>query len=137
MSKQLIVRVVSFSYKRSLPVVVNDHGGGYLFDCRCLPNPGRQEQYRTQTGRDLGVAAYLSDCNEVERFLASSRLLIKQSLERYLERGFDSLSIGYGCTGGQHRSVYCTEECRAWLLATFPEVQVVVEHQGLRELDML
>jgi aminoglycoside/choline kinase family phosphotransferase len=124
----LTILVVSFSYKKGLPVDPSTNGGGFIFDCRALPNPGRFEEYKTATGRDPSVIAFLSDQPGVGEFLSGSFKLVDQSINAYLERKFTHLMVGYGCTGGQHRSVYCAESLAAHLRQKFP-VNVVLKHR--------
>lgn len=109
-SMSLKINLFSFSYKKTMPEDESGNGGGFLFDCRCLPNPGRLEQYRNLTGKDLEVVQYLENEPTVHQFIDHSYALIKLAVDNYIERGFTSLSIGFGCTGGQHRSVYCSEK---------------------------
>lgn len=104
--KGLKVKVFSFSYKKGLPQENSEHGGGYVFDCRGILNPGREEEYKTLTGMDKEVQYYLETKTEMPTFLNQVKKTLDISLMNYLERGFDSLSIAFGCTGGQHRSVY-------------------------------
>ncbi len=111
----LTVSVYSFSYKKKLPIDFSGNGGGFLFDCRALPNPGREVRFRTQTGKDAEVIDFLEKEKTVEEFLSNSFSLIEISIKNYLERGFSHLLVGYGCTGGQHRSVYCAEQLAAYL----------------------
>jgi RNase adaptor protein for sRNA GlmZ degradation len=100
------LKVSSFSYKKGPLVDSSGHGGGFVFDCRCLPNPGREERFRAQTGYDREVIEYLEALPEVEVFFGSVLAICQQAIGNYLQRSFDSLSIAFGCTGGQHRSVY-------------------------------
>jgi len=106
---RLTVRVQSFSYKSPLPEDERGHGGGYVFDCRALPNPGRIAEYAGLTGRDAPVAASLAQAPEVAAFLDHVFALIDQTVESYRARNFTDLLVAFGCTGGQHRSVYCAE----------------------------
>ncbi len=111
----LTVRVMSFSFKNGVPLDDRGHGGGFVFDCRALPNPGRYERYAQLTGRDKPVSDFLKGEQEVERFLQGVFAITGQSVENYLTRNFTSLSVAFGCTGGQHRSVYCAEALAAHL----------------------
>jgi aminoglycoside/choline kinase family phosphotransferase len=109
-SSHLTVEINSFSFiYMGIPEDESEHGGGFVFDCRSLPNPGRYEEYRTFTGRDQKVIDYLKKAPEVDRFLRSVYEIIDQAIDNYIQRGFDRLMVSFGCTGGQHRSVYCAE----------------------------
>lgn len=103
------IRVMSFSYKKGIPSDTSGNGGGYIFDCRSSHNPGRYEQYKHLTGLDQPVIDFLEDDGEILTFLDSVYKLIDFHIQRYLERGFNDLFICFGCTGGQHRSVYCAQ----------------------------
>lgn len=128
----LKVEVYSFSYKKELPPRHPKHGGGFLFDCRSLLNPGRQEAYKTQTGRDAGVQQFLKEKSKVDEFLAPIYQTVSRAVEVYLKREFDYLLVGFGCTGGQHRSVYCADQMAAYLRERYGlEVQIrhIVQEQ--------
>ncbi len=124
---RLTVRVCSFSYRKGIPEDNSGNGGGFVFDCRALPNPGREEAYQELTGKDPEVIAYLREQEEVLRFLESSGKLCHQAVQTYLRRGFTSLAVCFGCTGGQHRSVFCAEQL-AKKLRHIPDIHVVVQH---------
>ena len=116
----LTVEITSFSYKRELPPLLfssldGRHGGGFVFDCRSLPNPGRLETFKSQTGLDNAVIDYLMATPEVHVFKDHAFSLIANSVENYLARGFTFLSVGFGCTGGQHRSVFMAEQLSVYL----------------------
>ena len=130
----LTIRVMSFSYKRGFPADPSGNGGGYVFDCRSTHNPGRYEQYKRLTGRDEAVKQFLLDDGEIEAFLAHVLPLVEHHCEVFLRRGFGHLMICFGCTGGQHRSVYCADRT-AHHLHTRYGVRVLLEHreQGICE----
>lgn len=124
----LTVRVVSFTYQRGYPADSSGHGGGFVFDCRALPNPGREAAFARLTGRDAEVSAWLHSHDEVSQFLAQIQLLLEPTLVTYQQRRFTHLSVAFGCTGGQHRSVYCAEALAEWLHGR-PGVTVEVHHR--------
>jgi aminoglycoside/choline kinase family phosphotransferase len=106
----LVVQVTSFSYKKtSYPNDDSGNGGGFAFDCRFIDNPGRLEEFKKQTGRDKPVMEYLKNQTQMEAFLQNVYGIVDKAVENYLERGFDNLMINFGCTGGQHRSVYAAD----------------------------
>ena len=125
----LTVRLTSFSFKRGYPDDEGGHGGGFVFDCRAIPNPGRHLEYRTACGRDAGVVEYIERTAEAHSYWTHVRSLADAQIEEYLRRGFTSLSIGFGCTGGQHRSVYFAERLAAHIRQEFPQVNVRLAHR--------
>jgi aminoglycoside/choline kinase family phosphotransferase len=130
----LTVRVFSFSFHRGgVPKDESGNGGGFVFDGRSLPNPGRQEQFKNLTGKDTPVSEYLEHQEGVHQYLASVRALVDNSVREYQRRGFANLMVSFGCTGGQHRSVYLAEQLAKHLRAT-NGVQVVVHHTELEKL---
>ena len=125
---ELTVTVSSFSYKKGLPDDPSGNGGGFIFDCRALPNPGRYPEYNTYTGKDRPVVEFLQREPAVDQFLSHAEGLVAQSVEKYMERNFTNLSVAFGCTGGQHRSVYCAEQLAQWLTRQY-SCRVVVKHR--------
>jgi aminoglycoside/choline kinase family phosphotransferase len=128
----LIVTIFSFSYRRGVPQDDDEsgNGGGFVFDCRSLPNPGREAHFETLTGRDEAVMEYLNRQESVHQFLAGVRSLVDASVSNYQQRGFRNLMVSFGCTGGQHRSVYLAERL-AQHLRSRDGVEVIVRHREL------
>ena len=129
----LIVRIFSFSFHQGLPKDETGNGGGFIFDGRSLPNPGREERFRTLTGKDAPVIDYLNQQESVHQFLASVLSLVDLSISNYQQRGFKSLMVSFGCTGGQHRSVFLAENL-AKRLRGRNGLDVVVRHLELEKL---
>jgi aminoglycoside/choline kinase family phosphotransferase len=129
----LVVRVFSFSFHQGLPQDETGNGGGFVFDGRSLPNPGREERFKSLTGKDAPVIDYLNQEERVHQYFASALSLIDASIASYQSRGFKNLMVSFGCTGGQHRSVYLAEQL-ARRLRTKPGVEVRLRHLGLENL---
>ena len=127
------VRIRSFSFHRGPLKDETGHGGGFVFDARSLPNPGREERFRTLTGKDEPVADYLNQQESVHQFLDSAAALVDASVSDYQRRGFKSLMASFGCTGGQHRSVYLAEQLAKHLRGR-NGVEVLVRHRELENL---
>ena len=124
----LTVRVGSFSYKRGAPEDPGGHGGGFVFDCRALPNPGRLPEYAGCSGLEPDVATWLQREGPTAPFFDHVLGLVAAQVETYLDRGFDSLQVLFGCTGGQHRSVYFADRLGTVLRERFPQGDVAVTH---------
>jgi RNase adaptor protein for sRNA GlmZ degradation len=129
----LNLRIFSFSFHKGLPKDDSGNGGGFVFDGRSLPNPGREERFKQLTGKDAAVIDYLNQQESVHQYLASVMSMVDASLSSYQERGFKNLMVCFGCTGGQHRSVYLAEQL-AKRLRSRKGVQVTVRHLGLEAL---
>ncbi|MGC2183520.1 MAG: RNase adapter RapZ [Terriglobales bacterium] len=129
----LVVRIFSFSFHRGWPKDESGNGGGFVFDGRSLPNPGREERFKALTGRDAPVIDYLNQQDSVHQFLASVLSLVDASVSEYQRRGFKNLMVSFGCTGGQHRSVYLAEQL-AKRLRGRNGVEVMLRHRELETL---
>lgn len=125
----LVVSIFSFSYKKGYPDDFTGNGGGFMFDCRAMHNPGRYEQYKYLTGRDKTVMDFLEEQGEVMPFLENAWKLTDPAVERYIKRGFTSLQIGFGCTGGQHRSVYSAEATARHISEKYPQATIKLIHR--------
>ncbi len=129
-AENLKVMIWSFSYHRGWPKDESGNGGGHVFDGRCLPNPGREERFKKLTGKDAPVIDYLDQQESVHRFLAQATSIVDDSIKEYQRRHFKHLMVAFGCTGGQHRSVYLAEQLAKHLRAR-SGVEVVVRHREL------
>lgn len=124
----LVVRIYSFSFHKGIPADPTGNGGGYVFDCRSTHNPGRYEPYKRLTGLDEPVIRFLEDDGEILLFLKSVYQLADHHIKRYIQRGFTSLMFSFGCTGGQHRSVYAAQHLAEHVHEKFG-IEVIVEHR--------
>jgi aminoglycoside/choline kinase family phosphotransferase len=132
-TKNLVVRIFSFSFHNEMPKDESGNGGGFIFDARSLPNPGREERYKQLTGKDAPVIDYLNQQEGVHQYLASAITLVEASVASYLQRGFKNLMVSFGCTGGQHRSVFLAEHL-AKRLRGQSGIEVEVRHLELEKL---
>ena len=132
-SQNLVVRIFSFSFHRGQPQDDTGNGGGFVFDGRSLPNPGREERFKTLTGKDARVIEYLNQQESVHQFLAGVLSLVDASVSNYQQRGFQNLMVSFGCTGGQHRSVFLAEQL-AKRLRIRNGLEVVVRHLELEKM---
>ena len=130
--KRLEVKIFSFAYKKGIPVDTTGNGGGYVFDCRAINNPGKYEHYRQFTGLDQEVIKFLEDDGGVTKFLDHVYYMVDSHVKRFMERKFTHMQVCFGCTGGQHRSVYCAEHLARHLSDSF-DIKVTLCH---RELDI-
>ena len=130
----LVVRVFSFSYRQGITEDESGNGGGYVFDCRSTHNPGRYEPYKKLTGLDEPVIRFLEDDGEILTFLESVYRLADAHVRRYIQRGFTSLMFSFGCTGGQHRSVYSAQHLAEHIHRKFGiEVRICHREQGITQ----
>jgi hypothetical protein len=132
-SDKLTVRISSFSFHHQVPADESGNGGGYIFDARNLPNPGREERFKQLTGKDAPVIDYLNQQESVGQYFSHVQSLVDASVAAYQRRGFKSLMVSFGCTGGQHRSVFLAEQL-ARHLRTKGGVQVVLRHIELEKM---
>ncbi len=136
MSNTLKVEIHSFSYKKGgIPKDKSGNGGGFVFDCRGILNPGRIEEYKIQTGNDVAVQDYLEEKTQMPDFLNAIKTIVSINIEDYLARGFENLQINFGCTGGQHRSVYSAIKIAEFIKEKYPEVIVVINHDEQPQLN--
>lgn len=133
-SELLTVRVFSFSYHKGLPPDESGNGGGFVFDARSLPNPGREERFKALTGRDAAVIDYLNQEKSVHHFFANAKSLVDASVSAYQSRGFKHLMVSFGCTGGQHRSVYLADRLAGHLREQIG-LKVEVRHREQQQLN--
>ena len=133
--RRLVVKVTSFAYKKGIPEDPSGNGGGYVFDCRAVNNPGKYERYKPFTGLDEPVIRFLEEDGEITQFLTHVYALVDASVKRYMERGFTSLSVCFGCTGGQHRSVYSAQHLAEHLNQQFGvQVNLVHREQNIEQI---
>lgn len=132
--RELEVRVFSFAYKKGIPNDTSGNGGGYVFDCRAINNPGKFERYNNVTGLDESVIKFLEDDGEMEVFLENIYPLVDSHVKRYIERNFTNLMVSFGCTGGQHRSVYAAQKTAEHISKKFGvKVSLVHREQNLEQ----
>ncbi len=130
----LTVRVMSFAYKKGIPNDPSGNGGGFVFDCRAVNNPGKYERYKPFTGLDAQVIKFLEDDGEILTFLDHAYAIVDASVKRYVERGFTNLVVSFGCTGGQHRSVYCAQHMAEHINKKFNvKVELVHREQNIEQ----
>ena len=131
----LEVKIISFAYKKGIPNDSSGNGGGFVFDCRAINNPGKYERYNAFTGLDEPVVRFLEEEGEVASFLSHVYMLVDASVKRYLDRGFTNLMVGFGCTGGQHRSVYCAQHLAEHLHKKFGvKISLIHREQNIEQI---
>ncbi len=126
----------SFSYKKGgIPKDPSGNGGGFVFDCRGILNPGRIEEYKQKTGKDSAVQIYLEEKTQMPEFLENVKNIISINIDNYLSRDFENLQINFGCTGGQHRSVYAAEKIAEFIKEKYPNTLVTITHDEQPQLN--
>lgn len=125
----LTVTVMSFSYRKGIPYDPTGNGGGYVFDCRAIHNPGRYKKYIDKNGKSPEVIEFFAQEPEMAEFVKLTQQVVELSVKKYLKRGYQNLSVLFGCTGGQHRSVYCAERMAEFLRDNYPQVIVNLSHR--------
>ena len=132
----LKIQISSFSFiYGKIPADNSENGGGFVFDCRALPNPGRYDEYKSLTGMDDAVIQYLQKETEVKNFLQHVYGLADISVKKYIKRGFTHLMFSFGCTGGQHRSVYAAEQLTKYITDNYNDVEVELHHIAREEAN--
>lgn len=128
----LKIRLYSFSYlKTGIPGDDSGNGGGFVFDCRFIDNPGKLEEFKQLTGKDKKVIEYLDVSESMKGFIENVIAIINPVIEKYTQRDFTDLMISFGCTGGQHRSVYSAEKIKQHIIKKFPETEVELKHKQI------
>ena len=132
--RTLKVKIISFAYKKGIPDDSSGNGGGFVFDCRAINNPGKYERYNSFTGLDEPVVRFLEEESEVATFLNHVYMLVDASVKRYIDRGFTNLMVCFGCTGGQHRSVYCAQHLAVHLQQKYSvKISLIHREQNLKQ----
>jgi RNase adaptor protein for sRNA GlmZ degradation len=131
-SGELVVRIYSFSYFRGIPDDISGHGGGYVFDCRHILNPGKFSEFSHLTGLDSETAKFFVEKTDMGAFLMNVFSIIDQTIKTYIERDFRHLQVSFGCTGGRHRSVYAAQRLYDYL--RHKGIRAIVEHLELKDL---
>jgi hypothetical protein len=130
----LVITVYSFSFKKGIPEDASGNGGGYVFDCRSVHNPGKYERFKQLTGLDQPVIDFLEQDGEILRFLDNVYSLVDAHVERFLQRGFTHLQVSFGCTGGQHRSAYSAQHLAEHLASKYPvKVHLIHRERGIEQ----
>jgi aminoglycoside/choline kinase family phosphotransferase len=131
----LTININSFSYKNGIPADKTANGGGFVFDCRALENPGKFEQYKNLNGKDLAVIKFIESNQESSEFIENIISIIDNAIKSYKKKNYSHLMVNFGCTGGQHRSVYTAEKLSEHLKTKYPEIKVSIKHRELEKKD--
>lgn len=134
----LKISIFSFGYNKSgIPKDESGNGGGFIFDCRFMHNPGRLQEFKFKTGKESDVIEFIEKNTVMNEFLNYVYSIIDMAITNYLERNFTNLLIGFGCTGGQHRSVYASEKLAEYIHSKYPDVQIEIRHRELGLIETL
>ncbi len=133
----LNVKISSFSYKKSgIPQDNTSNGGGFVFDCRFIYNPGREESFKALTGKDKAVISFLDKNDVMQEFLKNVYSISSAAIDNYLHRDFLNLMFSFGCTGGQHRSIYSAEKLKNYLSEKYGDkINITINHNEFPELS--
>ncbi len=136
-ANMLKIRIYSFGYKKSgIPKDETSNGGGFVFDCRFIYNPGRIQEFANLTGKDKEVVDFLDNHSDMQEFLRRSSVIVKTAAENFQSRNFSDLMVCYGCTGGQHRSIYAAQKLKEFLVKTFDgNLSIEVHHTEFPQLS--
>ncbi len=134
-SDKLTITITSFSYKKGIPIDISGNGGGFVFDCRANANPGRYDEYKQLTGKDQQVIDFFKKDKQIFNFLDNVYKLVDSSIDKYIERNFTNLMVNFGCTGGQHRSVFCAENLAKHIEDKY-NVNIVIHHTVIDSLEL-
>lgn len=136
MCRKLVVDIHSFSYiKGKIPFDDSGNEGGFVFDCRGILNPGRIEEYKSMTGKDTEIQGFLETKTQMPNFMKAVFSLLSITIDNYLERNFENLQVNFGCTGGQHRSVYSAIKTAEFVKEKYPETIVKISHDNQLQLN--
>jgi len=128
----LKVRIFSFSYlQNGIPKDETQNGGGFVFDCRFIANPGKFEEFKNKTGKDIDVKLFLETQTDMTNFMKSICIIAENAIKVYVERDFTDLMISFGCTGGRHRSVYAADAFGKYIAERFPNVTYEINHLNI------
>ncbi len=136
MSNRLRITIQSFSYRKGYPEDPTGNGGGFTFDCRGILNPYRFGDLRYYTGKDKEIEEFFMEKSKMPEFLESVKKIIDISIEDYLNRDFSDLQINFGCTGGQHRSVYSAEQIAKYCKEKYPQTDVILNHTNSENWEL-
>ncbi|MDR3272101.1 MAG: ATP-binding protein [Flavobacteriaceae bacterium] len=136
MSEKLQITIQSFSYRKGYPKDLTGNGGGFVFDCRGILNPYRFGNLRFLTGKDPEIANFFTENTQMPQFLEWVQKLIDITVSKYLDREFSHLQINFGCTGGQHRSVYSAEQTAKYIQEKYPHTEVAINHLNSKNWEM-